>query len=134
MQWSTPRPMRCSPPARRRSSRSRISTLSRGFPSMSASCSRLFRIPCACRAALLLASAALCRPMAAQQPDEGLVGELAHLLAAADARTLDASLLGTALRSGDRGVRRQAALAAGRIGDAAAAPLLLPAPPASDAA
>ena len=101
---------------------------------MSASCSRPFRIPCACRAALLLAAVALCRSMAAQQPDEGLVSQLAHLLAAADARTLDASLLGTALRSGDLGVRRQAALAAGRIGDAAAVPLLLPALSDSDAA
>jgi cyclophilin family peptidyl-prolyl cis-trans isomerase/HEAT repeat protein len=100
---------------------------------MSARCSRPFRIPCACRAALLLAGVALCRPLAAQQPDEGRVGELAQLLAAADARTLDASVLGTALRSEDRGVRRQAALAAGRIGDVAAVPLLLPALSDSDA-
>jgi cyclophilin family peptidyl-prolyl cis-trans isomerase/HEAT repeat protein len=100
---------------------------------MSASCLLPFRIPCACRAALLLAGMALCRPVAAQQPDEGLIGELARLLAAADARTLDASLLGTALRSQNPGVRRQAALAAGRIGDAGAVPLLLPALSDSDA-
>ena len=75
----------------------------------------------------------LCRPIAAQQPDEALVGELARLLAAADARLFDASLLEAALRSADRGVRRQAALAAGRIGDAAAASILLPALSDSDA-
>ena len=100
---------------------------------MFATCSRRFRIPSACSAALLLAGVALVRPLAAQQPDEGLVGELARLLAAADARTLDASLLGTALRSENPNVRRQAALAAGRIGDAAAVPLLLPALSDSDA-
>jgi cyclophilin family peptidyl-prolyl cis-trans isomerase/HEAT repeat protein len=81
----------------------------------------------------LLAGIALWRPVAAQQPDEGLVGELAGLLAAADARTLDASLLGSALRSDNPRVRRQAALAAGRIGDAAAVPILLPALTDSDA-
>ena len=100
---------------------------------MSARCSHRLRTRCACRAALLLAGIALWRPVAAQQPDEGLVGELAGLLAAADARTLDASLLGSALRSDNPRVRRQAALAAGRIGDAAAVPILLPALTDSDA-
>jgi len=82
---------------------------------------------------VFLAGVVLCRPLAAQQPDETLVGELARLLAVADARLLDVSFLETALRSADRGVRRQAALAAGRIGDAAAVPLLLPALSDSDA-
>jgi cyclophilin family peptidyl-prolyl cis-trans isomerase len=100
---------------------------------MSAISSRQFRIRFACSAALLLAGVLVCRPVAAQLPDEALVGELARLLAAADARVLDASLLETALRSADRGVRRQAALAAGRIGDPTAVPLLLPALSDSDA-
>ena len=95
--------------------------------------SRRFRIPCACSGALLAAGLVLGRSLAAQLPDETLVGELAHLLAATDARVLDASLLETALRSADRGVRRQAALAAGRIGDPAAVALLLPALADSDA-
>jgi len=65
------------------------------------------------------------RPLAAQQPDETLVGELAHLLAAADARNFDQALFGAALRSPTVGVRRQAALAAGRAGDQAAVDLLV---------
>jgi len=100
---------------------------------MSANSSLPFRIRCACRAALLLVGLAWFRPLGAQQPDEGLVGELARLLATADARTFDPSLLGTALRSRNPGLRRQAALAAGRIGDAGAADLLLSALSDSDA-
>src|SRR2546428_147441 len=103
-----------------------MSTLSPASPSMSASCSRRSRIRCVCSAALLW-GAVLCRPLAAQQLDEAQVGELARLLAAADARNFDAALLSSGLRDADERVRRQAALAAGRIGDPAAVDLLIPA-------
>jgi cyclophilin family peptidyl-prolyl cis-trans isomerase/HEAT repeat protein len=69
--------------------------------------------------ALLLPSAA------AAQSDEGVIEVLARLLAAADARSFDADLFRSALLAPDPFVRRQAALAAGRIGDSAAvAPLV----------
>jgi cyclophilin family peptidyl-prolyl cis-trans isomerase/HEAT repeat protein len=71
--------------------------------------------------------------LAAQQPDDALVGDLARLLAAADARSLDAAALATALRGENVALRRQAALAAGRIGDPAAVDLLLAALADSDA-
>jgi cyclophilin family peptidyl-prolyl cis-trans isomerase/HEAT repeat protein len=65
---------------------------------------------------------------AAQRPstDETLVGQLAALLAAADARHLDAPVFRDALADPNPAVRRQAALAAGRIGDPAAVDLLVP--------
>lgn len=71
-------------------------------------------------------------PLAAQQPggapvDEAAVGELARLLAASDSRTYDEALLRDGLQQPDPTIRRQAALAAGRIGDTAATALLLPA-------
>jgi cyclophilin family peptidyl-prolyl cis-trans isomerase/HEAT repeat protein len=79
--------------------------------------------------ALLVALAAV-PPAAAQvptqAPDETTVGVLAGLLAAADARRFDAGPLREALNHGNPAVRRQGALAAGRIGDAAAVDLLLP--------
>jgi cyclophilin family peptidyl-prolyl cis-trans isomerase/HEAT repeat protein len=75
----------------------------------------------ACRAAvLLLAALPAWRPAAAQGQDEALVSELARVLAAADARAFDAPLFREALQHADPLVRREAALAAGRIGDAAA--------------
>jgi cyclophilin family peptidyl-prolyl cis-trans isomerase/HEAT repeat protein len=87
-------------------------------------------IPSACSVLLLLAIAAPARA-AAQQPvpgqDEALVTELARLLAISDARSFDAAVLREALQHTDPGVRRQAALAAGRIGDPAAVDLLVPA-------
>lgn len=85
-------------------------------------------------ALLLLALAASHHPAAAQQPtspppapaqDEAIVAELARLLAVSDARRFDGALLREALRHPDPGVRRQAALAAGRIGDPAAVDLLV---------
>ncbi|HYK82242.1 MAG TPA: peptidylprolyl isomerase [Gemmatimonadales bacterium] len=61
----------------------------------------------------------------AQQPDDSVVDALARVLAAADARAFAAPLFREALRHSDPGVRRQAALAAGRIGDPAAVGLLV---------
>src|SRR2546422_7491137 len=84
---------------------------------MSSICSSRFPIPCACKAiALSLVALALGSPAAAQR-DEGVVDELARLLAAADTRVYDTALFREALRHPDPFVRRQAALAAGRIGD-----------------
>jgi cyclophilin family peptidyl-prolyl cis-trans isomerase/HEAT repeat protein len=82
-----------------------------------------------CRRSPLLLAAALCTAPAAAQDrppaiDEALVGQLARLLQDADARRFDDALLRELLRSPDAGVRRQAALAAGRIGDPQALDLL----------
>ena len=75
-------------------------------------------------AALLLVGTAGAR---AQLPaDETTVGVLAGILAAADARRFDAAPLREALSHANPAVRRQGALAAGRIGDGAAVDLLLP--------
>ncbi|HTR21279.1 MAG TPA: HEAT repeat domain-containing protein [Gemmatimonadales bacterium] len=73
--------------------------------------------------ALLLAGAPSVLPA---QQDEALVGQLARLLAISDARVFDEAVLRGALGSDNPGVRRQAALAAGRIGDPQAVGLLLP--------
>jgi HEAT repeat protein len=70
------------------------------------------------------------RPLAAQRPaalDETTVGVLANVLAATDARRFDPAVLREALSHPNPAVRRQGALAAGRIGDGAALDLLLPA-------
>ena len=79
---------------------------------------------------LLVTSAAIAPPAAAaQQPralDEATVGVLASVLVAADARRFDAAALRQGLSHPGPGVRRQAALAAGRIGDAEAVDLLIP--------
>jgi cyclophilin family peptidyl-prolyl cis-trans isomerase/HEAT repeat protein len=70
--------------------------------------------------------AAAGRPAAAQGPqDEATVGLLARLLASADARRYDDALFRGAFQEPLPGVRRQAALAAGRIGDPAAVDLLV---------
>src|SRR5437867_4072140 len=128
MPWSAPRRPSCSPRARRHSCRSRTSTLSRGSPTMSSSCSSrcLIRSACSAGLVLLLAAAAPWRRAVAQQQDEALVGELARLLAAADARAFDAPLFREALHAPDAVVRRQAALGLGRIGDLAGTDLLVP--------
>ena len=87
---------------------------------MSSTCSSRLRIRCASRAlALSLAALSLCGPAAAQQ-DQGIVDALTRLLAAADTRVYDTALFRETLRHADPFVRRQAALAAGRIGDAQA--------------
>jgi HEAT repeat protein len=59
--------------------------------------------------------------------DETTIGVLAALLAASDARRFDAAPIREALSHSNPAVRRQGALAAGRMGDAAAVDLLLPA-------
>ena len=79
---------------------------------------------------LLLAALLAVRPVLGQQPgaatDETTVGVLAGLLAAADARRFDLVALREGLSHANPAVRRQAALAAGRIGDAAGIDVLLP--------
>ena len=65
-------------------------------------------------------------PAQATAQDEATVGVLARLLALSDARQFDAATLRSALQSDQAEVRRQALLAAGRIGDAEALDLLLP--------
>src|SRR5436853_7536477 len=83
---------------------------------MSSICSSRFPIPCACRAiALSLVALALGSPAAAQR-DEGIVDELARLLAAADTRVYEPTPFHEALRHSDPFVRRPAAPAAGRVG------------------
>ena len=87
---------------------------------MSSTCSSRFRIRCASRAlALSLTALSLCGPAAAQR-DQGVMDGLARLLAAADTRVYDTALFRETLHHSDPFVRRQAALAAGRIGDAQA--------------
>jgi len=79
---------------------------------------------------LLLAALLAVRPALAQQPgaatDETTVGVLAGLLAASDARRFDLAALREALSHANPAVRRQGALAVGRIGDAGGIDLLLP--------
>jgi cyclophilin family peptidyl-prolyl cis-trans isomerase/HEAT repeat protein len=72
--------------------------------------------------ALIVAGGAA--PVAAQTPARDSV--LVDLLAAEDARSFDSVLVGAAVRHPDPLVRRRAALAAGRIRDPRATPLLLP--------
>ncbi len=64
------------------------------------------------------------RPAAAQQ--EAVVEQLAPVLAAEDARTFQPARFRSALVAPDSLVRRLAAMAAGRIGDPQATPLLVP--------
>ena len=103
---------------------------------MSSTSSSPFPIRFACRAAVagLAAVVALCPHPGAAQQESRVTEELARLLAAADTRVYDPTLIAAALRDSDPFVRRQAALAAGRIGDSAAvgpliAALADPAPP-----
>ena len=89
---------------------------------MSLTSSSPFPIRFACRAAVagLAAVVALCPHPGAAQQESRVTEELARLLAAADTRVFDPTLFAAALRDSDPFVRRQAALAAGRIGDSAA--------------
>ena len=88
------------------------------------SCSKPRQIRFVCSLFLLLIGAA---SLAGQQPvDETTVGVLANVLAATDARRFDPAVLREALSHSNPAVRRQGALAAGRIGDAAALDLLIP--------
>ncbi|TFG52043.1 MAG: hypothetical protein E4H38_00105 [Gemmatimonadales bacterium] len=74
--------------------------------------------------AALLAAAGAVRPLWAQGGAE--VEVMANVLAAEDARRFDEALLRRAVADPDSTVRRFAAMAAGRIGDPAAVPLLTP--------
>src|SRR3954454_5713413 len=65
------------------------------------------------------------RPHSVQAQDEAVVEQLAPILAAEDARDWRADLFQKARVAPDSQVRRIAALAAGRIGDPRATPLLL---------
>jgi cyclophilin family peptidyl-prolyl cis-trans isomerase/HEAT repeat protein len=74
----------------------------------------------------MLALAALATPLrAARAQDAAIVEALAPVLAAEDARSFDAGVLERALGSPDSLVAITAAMAIGRIGDAAGTPLLL---------
>lgn len=83
---------------------------------------RLTRFVCSL---FLLIGAPLAAAAAQTPADEAVIGQLAAVLAAADARRFDAVPLRDALASPIPSVRRQGALAAGRIGDPAALDLLL---------
>jgi cyclophilin family peptidyl-prolyl cis-trans isomerase/HEAT repeat protein len=74
---------------------------------------------------LVLLSGALLFPSLLAAQDEAEVEQLASVLAAEDARDWQADLFQRALLAPDSLVRRTAALAAGRIGDLRATPLLL---------
>ena len=80
----------------------------------------------ALRSALVLGLALAGTPSLAGAQQEAVVEQLASVLAAEDARSFQPALFGGALVAPDSLVRRLAALAAGRIGDARATPLLVP--------
>jgi cyclophilin family peptidyl-prolyl cis-trans isomerase/HEAT repeat protein len=73
-----------------------------------------------------LGLAALGAPNAARAQDAGLVADVAQLLALEDRREYDAAALRRGTRHPEALVRWRSAMAAGRIGDRAAVPLLLP--------
>lgn len=85
------------------------------------------RIPFACSLAFALTIVGATARAQDVQPDEATVGVLARLLAVADARQFDGAALRAGLLSDNFTIRVQAALAAGRIGDARAVELLVPA-------
>src|SRR5438067_591515 len=92
---------------------------------MYSTCSSRHLTRFACSCCVLLVVLLLAARLAAAQRDEGAVEALARLLAATDARVVDAGLERQTLGASDPFVRRQAALAAGRSGDTAAvAPLI----------
>jgi len=97
---------------------------------MSARCCARSLIRSASRAGLATACAlAIATSAVAQQPtvvDEALVGSLARLLQETDARRFDPLVLRDLMRHLDPAVRRQAALAAGRVRDPGAVDLLVP--------
>ncbi|HYF39903.1 MAG TPA: HEAT repeat domain-containing protein, partial [Gemmatimonadales bacterium] len=74
---------------------------------------------------MMIAGAGLLLPAAAGAQEEAVVEQLAPVLAAEDARHWQPELFQRALLAPDSLVRRVAALAAGRIGDLRATPLLL---------
>jgi len=82
---------------------------------------------------LLVLGAGAARAQQTPPQDEATVGILARVLAATDARRYDEGALREAIASAIPGVRRQAVLAAGRIGDPAGVDLLTPLLADSDA-
>src|SRR6266581_3000657 len=123
---SAPRPGISWRRPKRRSSRSPRAMLCPGFRSTFVRSCRPHPIPCVCSAALALLLATGPQALRAQQVDEALVGQLARLLAASDARVFDAAVLRDGVAAANRDVRRQAALAVGRIGDPQGVDLLVP--------
>ena len=87
---------------------------------MSSTCSSRSPIRYACSGLAAALAALLVWRLAAAQQEERVTDQLARVLAAADTRVYDTALFAGALRNSDPFVRRQAALAAGRIGDSAA--------------
>ena len=73
----------------------------------------------------ILVVCGLLAPAGARAQEEAVVEQLAPVLAAEDARQWQPELFQRALLAPDSVVRRTAALAAGRIGDLRATPLLL---------
>src|SRR5258708_3070118 len=123
---SAPRTASSWPRRKPRSSPSPRGTPCPAFRSTSLRSCRPHPIPFVCSAALALLLAVGPRPLPAQQADEALVGQLARLLAASDARVFDAAALRDGVAAANFDVRRQAALAVGRIGDPQGVDLLLP--------
>jgi cyclophilin family peptidyl-prolyl cis-trans isomerase/HEAT repeat protein len=74
----------------------------------------------------LAACAVACVATPARAQNETMIEVLAPILAATDARSWDEAALRRGLTFPDSTVREQAALAAGRLGDPAAVPLLVP--------
>jgi len=74
---------------------------------------------------LLCLCGGLLLPVSARAQEEGIVEQLAPVLAAEDARQWQSELFQRALVAPDSLIRRIAAMAAGRIGDPRATPLLL---------
>jgi HEAT repeat protein len=79
-----------------------------------------------CAAAAAPAPSPAAAPAASPSPSSARIEKLARILALEDARSPGDGELERALADPDRGVRRRAALAAGRIGDRALVPALLP--------
>jgi cyclophilin family peptidyl-prolyl cis-trans isomerase/HEAT repeat protein len=84
------------------------------------------RLRTAARLGILSGIALVSAAAPARAQEEAVVEQLAPVLAAEDARNFQPALFRSALVSPDSLVRRLAAMAAGRIGDLRATPLLIP--------
>jgi HEAT repeat protein len=87
---------------------------------------RPFALHCLLRGLVLAAAATGLGAMPARAQNETLIEVLAPILEATDARRWDETVLRRGLAFPDSTVREQAALAAGRLGDPGAVPLLVP--------